>query len=173
MKRSLLYPQFAGILLLLMLVSLHVNAANQLAHHKVRVEIPEILKMEMGSGEIAFDLARSKPEEPFPATGYPVYYTPTSTGQYIPVRVFSNGGKEWRLLISGLDEQGLTEGAIEWSLDGVNWRPLRVTEQVLTTGGFTNGWLELKVYFRLAFQDFTEIRPGQYRVQVNYQLSSV
>lgn len=82
MKRSLLYPQLAGILLLLLLV-LPVNATEQLAHHKIRVEIPEILKMEMGSGEIAFDLARSKPEEPYPASTYPVYYTPTSTDQYI------------------------------------------------------------------------------------------
>ena len=60
MKRSLLYPQLAGILLLLLLV-LPVNATEQLAHHKIRVEIPEILKMEMGSGR-SLDLARSKPE---------------------------------------------------------------------------------------------------------------
>lgn len=172
-KRSLLYPQFAGILFLLLLMVSQVYAADQPAHHKVRVEIPEILKMEMGSGEIAFDLARSKPEEPFPAAGYPVYYTPITTDQYIPVRVYSNGGKEWRLLISGVTEQGLKEGAIEWSLDGVNWLPLRTTGQVLTTGGYTNGWLELKVYFRLVLRGFEDVRPGQYKVQVNYQLSSV
>lgn len=172
MKRSLLYPQLAGILLLLLLV-LPVNATEQLAHHKIRVEIPEILKMEMGSGEIAFDLARSKPEEPYPASTYPVYYTPTSTDQYIPVRVFSNGRKEWRLLISGVSEQGLGEGAIEWSLDGVNWQPLRATEQVLTTGGYTNGWLELKVHFRLVVRGFEYASSDQYRVQVHYQLSSV
>lgn len=129
--------------------------------------------MEMGSGEIAFDLARSKPEAPFPASGYPVYYTPTSTDQYIPVRVYSNGRKEWRLLISGVSEQGLDGGAIEWSLDGANWQPLRATEQVLTTGSYTNGWQELKVYYRLVLRSFEYASPGQYKVQVNYQLSSV
>jgi hypothetical protein len=172
MKRSLLYPQFAGILLLLM-VTLQVNAAEPLAHHKIKVEIPEILKMEMGSGEIAFDLTRSNPEEPYPAPAYPYYYTPTSTDQYIPVRVFSNGNKEWRLLISGVSEQGLGEGAIEWSLDGTNWQPLRATVQILTTGGYTNGWMELKVHFRLVMRGREYARAEQYRVQVHYQLSSV
>lgn len=178
MKNSRLVPQFAGILLLIMSLIgswpvFQVEAAGQHAHHKLRVEIPEILKMEMGSGEITFDLTRANPEEPYPAPTYPFYYTPTSTEKYIPVRVFSNGRKEWRLLISGVSEQGLAEGAIEWSLDGTNWQPLRVTEQILTTGGYTNGWQELKVYFRLVLFGPEHVGPGQYKVQVNYQLSSV
>lgn len=172
MKRFLLIPQLAGILLLLLFVG-HVNAAEDQAQHRIRVEIPEIIKLEMGSAEIAFDLARPQADQPFPAPVYPAYYTPTSTEQYLPVRIFANGRKEWRLLISGGTEQGLKEGAIEWSLDGVNWQPLRWTEQVVTTGGYTNGWMELQVYFRLVLHGFEYASPGQYKVQVNYQLSSV
>ena len=172
MKRSCLFPQFVGILLLLLL-TWPVSANENQAEHKITVEIPEILKMEIGSGEIAFDLTRPKANEPYPAPAYPAVYTPTSDDQYLPVRIFSNGRKGWRLLISGETDQGLGEGAIEWSLDGSDWLPLAVTEQVLTTGGFTNEWMELKIYFRLVLHGIEYTNPDKYKVKVYYQLSSV
>ena len=66
MKKSCLFPQFAGILLLLLL-TLPVYAGDNQLQHKITVEIPEILQMEVGPGEIAFDLAHPNPSEPFPA----------------------------------------------------------------------------------------------------------
>jgi hypothetical protein len=171
MKKSCLFPQFAGILLLLL--TLPVYAGDNQLQHKITVEIPEILQMEVGPGEIAFDLAHPNPGEPFPAPSYPFYYTPTSTQDYLPVRVFSNGMKEWRLLISGETAEGLSEGVIEWSLDGTNWSPLNAADQILTVGGFTNGWLELKVYFRLVLRGIEYASSDVYQVKVNYQLSSV
>ncbi|HEY8392192.1 MAG TPA: hypothetical protein VIL83_05645 [Capillibacterium sp.] len=172
MKKTCLFPQFAGTLLLLFL-SLPVYAGNNQAQHKIVANIPELLQLEVGSAEISFDLAHPKNGEPFPAPSYPFYYTPTSTQQYLPVRVYANGQTGWRLLISGETDQGLGEGAIEWSLDGASWYPLKTTEQELTTGAYTGGWLELKVYFRLVLRGLEYAGPGVYRVKVHYQLSSV
>ncbi len=172
MRKTCLFPQFAGILLLLILI-LPVSAGDNRAQHKIKVEIPELLQLEVGPADIAFDLAHPNEGEPFPAPTYPFYYTPTSTHQYLPIQVYSNGNTEWRLFISGETDQGLGEEAIEWSLDGVTWFQLRTTEQVLATGGYTNGWMELKVYFRLVLRGLEHARPDIYKVRVNYQLSSV
>lgn len=172
MKKTCLFPQFAGILLLILL-ALPAGAGNNQAQHEIKVEIPELLQLEVGPAEIVFDLAHPNHGEPFPAPSYPSYYTPTSNQQYLPVRVYTNGKTGWRLLIYGETDQGLGEGAIEWSLDGTNWFQLKPTEQVLTTGGYTNGWLELKVYFRLVLRGLEYARLDVYKVKVNYQLSSV
>jgi hypothetical protein len=156
MKRSYLLLQFAGILFFLLLMTAQVQAKQDRNTHTLAVEIPEILQLEMGSGEIAFNLAQAKAEQPYPAPVYPAYYMPTSSNQYLPVYVFANGETLWRLLINGETARGLGAGAIEWSLDEVNWQPLALTERVLTEGSYTNGWREIKVYFRLV------LRGGEY-----------
>lgn len=172
MKRSGLLLQFAGILFFLLLMTVQGQASQDQNVHTLTVEIPEILKMEMGSAEIAFDLAHPNADQPFPAPVYPAYYTPTSSDQYIPVRVFANGETPWRLLINGETAQSLGAGAIEWSVDGVNWQPLALTEQVLTEGSYTNGWREIKVYFRLVLRGIEYASSEEYKVKVYYQLSS-
>ena len=173
MKRSCLFLQFTGILFLLLFLTAQAQANEDQNVHTITVEIPEMLKMEMGAGEIAFDLAHPKAEQPYPAPVYPAYYTPTSTTQYLPVRVFANGETRWRLLISGETVQSLGEGAIEWSLDGKDWQSLTLAEQVLTEGSYTNGWRELNVYFRLVLRGVEYASSEEYKVKVYYQLSSL
>ena len=148
MKRSCLFLQFTGILFLLLFLTAQAQANEDQNVHTITVEIPEMLKMEMGSGEIAFDLAHPKAEQPYPAPVYPAYYTPTSTTQYLPVRVFANGETRWRLLISGETVQSLGEGAVYW--DFVFTTVSNCTSPGATLNFSRTGFDGGKLYQRLA-----------------------
>lgn len=173
MKRYRLFPQLAGILLCLTLSVSGVCIAEIPLEHKINVNIPEILHLEVEENSLIFDLHSPNSGEQFPASSYPAYYTPTSSNKYITVGVFSNMKKEWRLMIRGETNRNLRPQAVEWSLNRETWFPLQKIDQMIKIGSFTGGWEEIKVYFRLVMFGDEDNSDGEYKVQVHYNLSSV
>ncbi|NLW56344.1 MAG: hypothetical protein GX050_07005 [Firmicutes bacterium] len=169
MKRRL-FPQLAGILFLLVLGSSVISA--QLSQgHLIKVEVPEVLHMEVGEGEIAFNLSTPNAGEQYPPVSYPAYYTPTSDRKYASIKVYSNYAQDWMLMIYGQADFGAAP-TIEWSLNGEEWYPLEAGGQMLTKGGFTSGWSEIKVYYRLVI-DGSEYGGEEYKVNVFYNLTAM
>ncbi len=173
MRKHLLFPQLAGFLLSLVIGVGGVCFAEIPLEHKINVNIPEILQLEVGENNLVFNLHSPNPGEQFPASSYPAYYTPTSTNKYTTVGVFSNMNKEWSLMIRGETNQELGSQAIEWSLNGETWYPLRKVEQMIKLGSFTGGWEEIKVYFRLVMFGDEHSWDGEYKVRVYYNLASL
>ena len=173
MKRYHLYPQFAGVLLLILLSLTGAGATESAMEHNISVNVPEALQIEVGDSALAFNLFSPNPDEKYPAASYPAYYTPTSVNKYVSIKLFSNCDKEWSLMIGGEADNGLKVQAIEWSLDQVSWFPLESLGQPMKRGGFTSNWLEIKVYFRLVMYGDEYGGNGEYKVRVFYNLSSI
>lgn len=172
MKHVRLFPQLAGILLLLLLGCTGIVTAQSPEGHQIKVQVSEILHMEVGEADIAFNLSTPYAGEQYPAASYPAYYTPTSNQKHATIRVFSNCDSEWMMMIYGQTEHGRQAPTIEWSLNGEQWLPLEEGGQVLTQGGFTSGWSEIKVYFRLVIRG-AEYGGEEYKVHVFYNLTSM
>ena len=101
-----LFPQLAGILLLLTLVGSGIVSAQTSQGHLLKVQVPEVLHMEVGDGEIAFNLSTPNAGEQYPPVSYPAYYTPTSDRKYATIRVYSNHPQDWLMMIYGQNDFG-------------------------------------------------------------------
>lgn len=166
-RRKLWLTVIAGFLLLAPM-SLSAQGANIQGQHGVRVKIPSVLRLEISAAEVLFDLREAE----YPRReSYPVYFTPTSGGEYRSVFVCSNLREEWRLKINGVSEE-IPITNIEWSLDKVNWSPLSTDEQLLVSGEHTGGWQEFRVYYRLLVTG-EEFASDEYNIRVNYELSAL
>ncbi len=165
-----LIPQLAGILLLALLTASGIVSAGS-QEHLIKVEVPEVLRMEVGEGEIVFNLTAPNAGEQYPPVSYPAYYSPTSERKYATVKVYSNHSQNWMMMIYGQNGVG---GAptIEWSLDREQWYPLDAGGQMVTKGGYTSGWSEFNVYYRLVLNG-SEYGGEEYKVNVFYNLTAM
>jgi|GEM_PF-2052599 len=134
--------------------------------HTVTVTIPEVIQLDVSLDQVVFDLTTESEE----TLTFPGYHVP-NTQEFAEVRVLSNTDREWQLKMEGETFGGLPVEEIEWSLDGSDWHALRNQETVVTTGAFTAGWQEIKVYYRLLVTG-TEY-AGEYRLQVKYGLTVI
>ena len=141
-------------LLLVIALSLPVQAGQESAGHRLAVRVPPVLQVETDDFELVFARGR--------------------TVEQAKIRILSNQKSTWQLRIKGGNGGEFPLARVEWSLDGKDWAELSSLPSPLLSGGHTGGWREIEIHFRLTLPEeksaVASMDASEYRVQLAYDL---